>query len=340
MNSSCGAIAGAPCVRHNNIAFFKPTTTTSSSSSSCCIRFNSNVFITQSSLQYQSTQHKHSYDNTTTPKPSFRDQDTTTPDDADADAAAAADPELRTVLQLATNSELFELHSILFRPSYFSPLLKSVTNGLQIDRFMIEEDFEERDQFINALESRFLYLAADARSTLRGWRPSYRNVLLDVRKELKIPCSTRLSVEDLEVEIFIFMIQECSRDWDTADAVRVGAAELCSLLLKGGQLVSLMKISQLVSTKLSEKMLVEAAKHKFGSEVIKKGLTGATSRYLGMSSLASLFGPMLWGTFLADVVIQMLGTDYIRILQAIYAFAQIRILRRHGLHLDKLGTGF
>ncbi|KMT03720.1 hypothetical protein BVRB_8g188690 [Beta vulgaris subsp. vulgaris] len=34
----------------------------------------------------------------------------------------------------------------------------------------------------------------------------------------------------------------------------------------------------------------------------------------------------------------MLGTDYIRILQAIYAFAQIRILRRHGLHLDKLGT--
>lgn len=31
----------------------------------------------------------------------------------------------------------------------------------------------------------------------------------------------------------------------------------------------------------------------------------------------------LWGTFLADVVIQMLGTDYARILQAIYAFAQV-----------------
>jgi len=31
----------------------------------------------------------------------------------------------------------------------------------------------------------------------------------------------------------------------------------------------------------------------------------------------------LWGTFLADVVIQMLGTDYARILRAIYAFAQV-----------------
>lgn len=31
----------------------------------------------------------------------------------------------------------------------------------------------------------------------------------------------------------------------------------------------------------------------------------------------------LWGTFLADLVIQMLGTDYARILRAIYAFAQV-----------------
>ena len=45
----------------------------------------------------------------------------------------------------------------------------------------------------------------------RGWRPSYRNVLLDVRKELKISCSTKLSTEDLEVEIFIHLLKECSR---------------------------------------------------------------------------------------------------------------------------------
>lgn len=48
----------------------------------------------------------------------------------------------------------------------------------------------------------------------------------------------------------------------------------------------------------------------------------------------TLLGPMLWGTFLADIVIQMLGTDYARILRAIYAFAQIRITRTYGLLYD------
>lgn len=33
----------------------------------------------------------------------------------------------------------------------------------------------------------------------------------------------------------------------------------------------------------------------------------------------------MWGTLLADVVIQMLGTDYARIVRAIYAFAQVWI---------------
>lgn len=31
----------------------------------------------------------------------------------------------------------------------------------------------------------------------------------------------------------------------------------------------------------------------------------------------------LWGILLADVVIQMLGTDYARVLRAIYAIAQV-----------------
>lgn len=33
----------------------------------------------------------------------------------------------------------------------------------------------------------------------------------------------------------------------------------------------------------------------------------------------------MWGTLLADAVIQMLGTDYARILRAIYAFAQVKM---------------
>lgn len=51
--------------------------------------------------------------------------------------------------------------------SYFSPLLKSIPNKGGGDRLMIGQDIQVRDGFIESLESRFLFLAADARSTLR-----------------------------------------------------------------------------------------------------------------------------------------------------------------------------
>ncbi|EOY21542.1 Uncharacterized protein TCM_013300 isoform 2, partial [Theobroma cacao] len=122
------------------------------------------------------------------------------------------DPELRIVLELATDAELYELQRILFGPSYFSPLLKSVMNRDDVENVMIEENVEEREAFIAALESRFLFLAADARSTLRGWRPSYKTVLLSVRKKLNVPCSSKLSTEDLEAEIFLHLLRDYSSD--------------------------------------------------------------------------------------------------------------------------------
>ncbi|KAJ8444907.1 hypothetical protein Cgig2_015253 [Carnegiea gigantea] len=220
----------------------------------------------------------------------------------------SSDPELRAVLELATNSELFELEEILFGPSYFSPMLKSISSGVKFDRFMIEEDFEEREQFINVLESRFLYLAADARSTLRekhlwadalrqeesrecltvlhgchtitpsfvhyhgdpimceretvrGWRPSYRNVLLDVRKVLSIPCSRKLPTEDLETG--------CKSCALTAFDMSVQFFNP-ETRKQGSQLVALLKISEMVSSRLSRTMLLEAVKRKIGSEAIKK----------------------------------------------------------------------
>ena len=56
---------------------------------------------------------------------------------------------------------------MLLMCSYFSPLLKSITNRSEVDYAMIDKDLEERENFIASLESRFLFLAADARSTLR-----------------------------------------------------------------------------------------------------------------------------------------------------------------------------
>ncbi|KAA8542917.1 hypothetical protein F0562_024069 [Nyssa sinensis] len=293
-------------------------------------------------------------------------------------AQGTFDPELRSVLELATDSELYEIERILFGPSYFSPLLKSITKQADVDDLMINEDPEERDAFIEILESRFLFLAADARSTLRGWRPSYRNVLLGVRKKLNIPCSSKLSTEDLEVEIFLHLLQDYSSEesgtfpsslasfktsnshgslelglsqWkvQAVAALRVGAEELRSIILKGGGMFTLGKMYHLLARRLSGKMFFKAADYQIKKEAVRKGghlaainlesraallaakqgVAGAASRYLGLRSMMVLLGPMLWGTFLADVVIQMLGTDYARILRAIYAFAQIRITRTY-----------
>nr|XP_043632252.1 uncharacterized protein LOC122603578 isoform X2 [Erigeron canadensis] len=276
------------------------------------------------------------------------------------------DSELHSVLQLATGSELYEVERILFGTSYFSPLLKSIAKPSNIDYVMIEEDPKEREEFISILESRFFYLAADARSSLRGWRPTYRSVLLGVRKELKIPCSTKLSTEDLEIEIFLHLLQEYSSEgsgslkrasnshgslevglssWklQAFAALGRGAEEFYATILKGGGMLTLGRLYNLISRKLSGKVFLEAANYQIKKEVLKEGgrlaainlesraallaakqgLAGAASRYLGVRSIMVLLGPMLWGTFLADVVIQMLGTDYARILRAIYAFAQV-----------------
>ncbi|XP_038680597.1 uncharacterized protein LOC119981515 isoform X2 [Tripterygium wilfordii] len=318
---------------------------------------------------------------------------------------SAFDPELRSVLELATDSELYELERILYGRSYFSPLLKSIASGVNVDHVMIEEDLDERETYIAALESRFFFLAADARSTLRGWRPSYRDVLLAVRKELNVPCSSKLSTEDLEAEVFLHLVHEYSRynhmlicthkmhlsfqvmvqldvvimlglllkssseesgsfpslwksseesggqgglelglnQWkvQAASPLKAGAAELRSLILK-------------LARRLSAKVFLEAANYLIKKDVIRKGgqlaainlesraallaakqgFAGAASRYLGFRSMMTIFGPVLWGTLLADVVIQMLGTDYARILRAIYAFAQIRVTRTYRLPSD------
>ncbi|KAG0450844.1 hypothetical protein HPP92_026739 [Vanilla planifolia] len=291
------------------------------------------------------------------------------------------DDELRLVLELATTEELFELENILYGPSYFSPLLKSIASKPDVDYYLEEAGGHHRDDFIAHLEERFFFLAADARSTLRGLRPSYRNVLLGVRRKLKVPCSSELSTEDLEVEIFLHLLQEYSSQesdpltvlWDDTKisnnrgslgvglsqwkvqilaALRTGAKELQETFVKGGGILTMSKILQLLRRRFSGKMMIEAANCQIKHEIMKrggqsaainlqsraalfaarKGLAGAASRYLGLRSLMSLLGPLLWGTFLAEVVIQSLGTDYARILRAIYAFAQIRLTRTYTKH--------
>ncbi|WVZ65149.1 hypothetical protein U9M48_014560 [Paspalum notatum var. saurae] len=293
---------------------------------------------------------------------------------AAAPSEGMSDPELRLVLELATDEELMEFEEILYGTSYFSPLLKSIARRPNSGNAVLLDDIEERDLFISKLESRFLYLAADARSIIRGWRPSYRDVLLRVRKKLGVQCSSKLSTTDLEAEIFLHLVNEYSSHqkspvsfpWDkqkspeeisslgvnkwnvlTDAAWRIGAKGLESTFLKGGSALTVKTIYESLANRLSGKLLMEAANYEIKKELVKQGgrlaavnlesragllaakqgLTRAASRYVGLRSVMTFLGPIMWGTLLADIVIQMLGTDYARIVQAIYAFAQIRLTR-------------
>lgn len=85
-------------------------------------------------------------------------------------------------------------HQIVIYGSYFSPLLKSLTKKANIDYILIEEDPQERKEYIALLESRFLYLAADARSTLRFSHYAHHielvswNYICSVTEECKDSC--------------------------------------------------------------------------------------------------------------------------------------------------------
>ncbi|MCO5597545.1 hypothetical protein L7F22_051623 [Adiantum nelumboides] len=188
--------------------------------------------------------------------------------------SATLDRDLRVVLELASDAELHDLANILYGQSLLSPLLKSVTRG-DGSRRNFDQDIEEREALVDRLESRFLYLGADAKETLRGWRPTYRDILLGVRAKLNVHCSPKLSTEDLEAEIFLHLLQQNTREWtdfslqspwkhqvagnaervDHMDqysknwhvALKVGGAEFLKVLVKGSGIFSVSFFQRMVS---------------------------------------------------------------------------------------------
>lgn len=138
---------------------------------------------------------------------------------------------------------------------------------------------------------------------------------------------------------------------------RIGTKGMESTFLKGGSALTMKTIYESLANRLSGKLLKEATNYKIKKELVKQGgrlaavnlesiagllaarqgLVRAASRYVGLRSVVTFLGPILWGTLLADIVIQMLGTDYARIVQAVYAFAQIRLTRTSYVESDGEG---
>jgi uncharacterized protein YaaW (UPF0174 family) len=109
--------------------------------------------------------------------------------------------ELRAALELATEEELQDLTAILFSRK-FNPLDYVHTPE------PIEVQSQDRKAWLDTLEERFRFLAADGMTVLRGRtkQVTYRQALIQVCKYLKIHYSSSLTTVDLEAEVFLHLL--------------------------------------------------------------------------------------------------------------------------------------
>jgi uncharacterized protein YaaW (UPF0174 family) len=199
--------------------------------------------------------------------------------------------ELRTALELATEEELHGLTQLLFRPR-FNPLdyMKPVDP--------LELQSRDRQGWIDAIEDRFRFLAADGLTVLRGQSHeiSYRRVLIQVCHYLRIPYSKSLSTTDLEAEIFLHLM---GRAWDklpqaeqAALMVRVQKSlaktdfaqplplhvqrDPVGWLLKGGSAIAVNSVLRpLLLNQLARQFAIEFARHQLAKETLKGGAAAA-----------------------------------------------------------------
>jgi uncharacterized protein YaaW (UPF0174 family) len=109
--------------------------------------------------------------------------------------------ELRSALELATDEELQALTDLLFRPK-FNPL--DYLNGL--DPASVQSG--SRQQWLDRLEQRFRFLAADGFTVLNGQarQVTYRQTLVHICRHLRLQYSEGWSTDDLEAEVFLHLL--------------------------------------------------------------------------------------------------------------------------------------
>ncbi|MEM7771557.1 MAG: hypothetical protein AAF327_13750 [Cyanobacteria bacterium P01_A01_bin.37] len=114
--------------------------------------------------------------------------------------------ELRAGLELATDDELSLLTDVLFRPR-FNPV------DYALGKDLMDIQCQERDQWLDDIEQRFRFLAADGLTVIRRETHliSYRTVLFQLCRHLQIRVTPKLSTLDIESEVFLHVLE---RLWD------------------------------------------------------------------------------------------------------------------------------
>lgn len=213
--------------------------------------------------------------------------------------------ELRSALNLATEEELQALTELLFRPK-FNPL--DYLNRLD----PLEVQSGSRQQWLDRLEQRFRFLAADGFTVLHGQSQAmtYRQALIQVCRYLRLPYTEAWPTEDLEAEVFLHLIESAWQKLPPGDRQQVQRdlqktlaqspqfqtlpkalqANPTGLLVKGG---SALVVSSLLRPwllhHLSRQVMLQVARYEVAKQALVRGggtaLAQIQSRVaLGMAS--------------------------------------------------------
>jgi len=202
---------------------------------------------------------------------------------------------MREALELATEEELQDLTAILFSRK-FNPLDYVHTPE------PIEVQSQDRKAWLDSLEGRFRFLAADGMTVLRGRteQVTYRQALVQVCKYLKISYSNQLPTIDLEAEVFLHLLGQVWKKLPEQEkqklTVRVQQqlvkSELkqplplllqrdpLSLLFKGGSALAVTSMLQpLVLKQIARQFAIHFATYEVAKQAAIKGSQAATMQF-------------------------------------------------------------
>jgi uncharacterized protein YaaW (UPF0174 family) len=203
--------------------------------------------------------------------------------------------ELRTVLELATDEELQQLTDILFRPK-FNPLdYVQTPNPLDVQS-------RDRAVWLDAIEQRFRFLAADGVTVMRGktHQFSYRQALIQVCKYLKITYSPKLSTTDLEAEVFLHLMGRAWKQLPASDqkslTLRIQRSlansnlsqplplavqqDPVGIFVKGGCALAVNSlIKPILLQQIARQFAIQFAKYQIAKQALVRGGTVAASQF-------------------------------------------------------------
>jgi uncharacterized protein YaaW (UPF0174 family) len=213
----------------------------------------------------------------------------------------AAVDELRTALELATDEELQDLTEILFRRQ-FNPIDYVRTP----DPIAVQS--QTREDWLDAIEERFRFLAADGIMVLsrKTDRLTYRQVLIQVCRYLKLPYSSAMSTTDLEAEVFLHLL---SRAWNQLPVSEQGALKVrlqrsltqaqilpqlpsalqrdpLSLLMKGGSAIAISSVVRpLLLQHMARHFALQFASYQMAQQAVALGSAAAATQFQNYMAL-------------------------------------------------------